>query len=285
MKQHEKSIRTTAEFSVILILGFIVFDVFSHMRPLLDRNMDIAGRILLAAILLILSLTARRNTRFRKYWPVLFAFFISILAISADYYLAPGRWLMSLLQMPLETPAGLALDKLDSSLVIIGLILLMTKISGENMSSLYLAKGSIKKSLLIGIIAFMTAVSGSVFVADLFGAKDLRPEKILPWIPWILIFVFGNALNEELLFRGLFLRKLEPFLGRFLSNLVMAVPFVLHHTGVTYTNDAILFLAYLLPLSLAWGYITQKTDSLWGSVLFHAGTDIPVVLVIFSKLS
>ena len=285
MKQHEKSIRTTAEFSVILILGFIVFDVFSHMRPLLDRNMDIAGRILLAAILLILSLTARRNTRFRKYWPVLFAFFISILAISADYYLAPGRWLMSLLQMPLETPAGLALDKLDSSLVIIGLILLMTKISGENMSSLYLAKGSIKKSLLIGIIAFMTAVSGSVFVADLFGAKDLRPEKILPWIPWIMIFVFGNALNEELLFRGLFLRKLEPFLGRFLSNLVMAVPFVLHHTGVTYTNDAILFLAYLLPLSLAWGYITQKTDSLWGSVLFHAGTDIPVVLVIFSGLA
>lgn len=277
--------RTTAEFSLILILGFIVFDVFSHMRPIFDRNTDLAGRILLTAGLLILSLAARRNTRFKKYWPVLFAFFVSILAISADYYLAPGRWLLAHLQIPLQTPAGLAFDKLDSSLVIIGLILLLTKISGENLSSLYLTKGSVKKSLLIGAVAFVIAVSGSVFVANLFGAQDLRTEKILPWIPWILIFIFGNALNEELLFRGLFLQKMEPLLGRFLSNLAVAVPFVLHHTGVTYTSDALLFLAYLLPLSLAWGYITQKTNSLWGAVLFHAGTDIPVVLVIFSKLS
>jgi len=44
-------------------------------------------------------------------------------------------------------------------------------------------------------------------------------------------------------------------------------------------------LAFLLPLSLAWGAITQKTDSLWGAVLFHAGMDIPVVLGIFSTLS
>ena len=280
----KKSIRTTTDFAIILILGFIVFDVFSHMRPIFDRNEDMAGRVLLAVVLLILSLTARQNIRFQKYWPILFAFFISVFAISVDYYLAPSRWLLSFLKMPLKTPVGLALDKLDSSLVIIGLILLLTKISGDNMQSLYLAKGSVKKSLMIGSIAFVIAVSGSVFVADLFGAQDLRTDWILPWIPWILVFIFGNALNEELLFRGLFLKKLEPVLGRFLSNLVVAIPFVLHHTGVTYTSDALLFLAYLLPLSLAWGYITQKTDSLWGSVLFHAGTDIPVVLVILSKL-
>jgi len=280
----KKSLRTAVAFFVIVALGFIIFDVFSHMRPLLDQNADRIGRIVLAAIFLIFALAARRSSRFRKYWLISFAFFISILAISADYYLAPSRWLLSLFRMPLQTPSGLALDKLDSSLVIIGLILLLTRISGEDLSSLYLAKGNVRKSLVIGIIAFLIAVSGSVFVADLFGAQDLRTERILPWIPWILIFIFGNAFNEELLFRGLFLKKLEPAVGRFLSNLAVAIPFVLHHTGVTYTNDALLFLAYLLPLSLAWGYITQKTDSLWGAVLFHAGTDIPVVLVLFSKL-
>jgi hypothetical protein len=99
-----------------------------------------------------------------------------------------------------------------------------------------------------------------------------------------LIFIAGNALNEELLFRGLFLEKVSNLSGRFLSNLAISIPFVLHHTGITYTNDALMFLAYLLPLSLAWGYITQDTDSLLGSVLFHAGTDIPVLLVIFSRL-
>jgi uncharacterized protein len=108
--------------------------------------------------------------------------------------------------------------------------------------------------------------------------------RILQWIPWILIFIAGNALNEELLFRGLFLRKIEPFIGKFHSNIVLAIPFVLHHTGVTYTNNALMFLAYLLPLALIWGWLIQKTDSLWASVLFHAGTDIPIALVIFSQL-
>jgi membrane protease YdiL (CAAX protease family) len=54
---------------------------------------------------------------------------------------------------------------------------------------------------------------------------------------------------------------------------------------VNYTADQYLFLAILFPLALAWGYIMQKTDSLWGSILFHAGMDIPIMLGIFSNLS
>ena len=74
-------------------------------------------------------------------------------------------------------------------------------------------------------------------------------------------------------------------LGVFASNLLMAIVFTLMHTGVEYTSDALLFLAILLPLALAWGSIMQKTDSLWGSVLFHAGTDIPVIIGILSAMA
>lgn len=280
----KKIFRAAPAFLVLLFLGMCVFVVFSHMRPVFSRNTDIIGRILAAAVLLGFSLWALRSKHFKMYWPVLFAFFISLLAISVDYYLPSSQWLLSFLRIPIQTPTGLALDKLDSSIIIIGSIILLTKISGEKLSSVYLDKGNIRKSLSIGIVAFVISVLGSVFVAGLFGAQNLGLARIIPWIPWILIFIFGNALNEELLFRGLFLKKMEPLVGRFVSNLVIAIPFVLHHTGVTYTNDALIFLAYLLPLSLVWGYITQKTDSLWGAVLFHAGTDIPVVLVIFSRL-
>lgn len=279
-----KRMHTAVVFTVLLILGLCVFVVFSHMRPILDSYADITGRLLTAAVLLVLSVPVRKSCHPEKYRQVIFAFFIALLAISIDYYLPSSRWLLSLLNIPIQTTAGIALDKLDSSIIIIGSVILLTKMSGENLSSIYLSKGNIKKSLLIGTAAFVIAASGSVFVAGMFGAQDLKPARIIPWIPWILIFILGNALNEELLFRGLFFQKTEPFVGRFLSNLVIAVPFVLHHTGVTYTNDALMFLAYLLPLSLAWGYITQKTGSLWGAVLFHAGTDISVVLVIFSKL-
>jgi len=89
---------------------------------------------------------------------------------------------------------------------------------------------------------------------------------------------------EEILFRGLFLRKLEPFFGRFLSNLLIAFVFTVLHRAASYTVDQMAFLAILFPLALAWGYVMQKTDSVWGSILFHAGMDIPIILGIFSNL-
>jgi membrane protease YdiL (CAAX protease family) len=62
----------------------------------------------------------------------------------------------------------------------------------------------------------------------------------------------------------------------------MIVPFVMLDL-VNYTADQYLFLAILFPLALAWGYIMQKTDRLWGSILFNAGMDIPIMLGIFSN--
>ena len=50
-------------------------------------------------------------------------------------------------------------------------------------------------------------------------------------------------------------------------------------------NDALMFLVYLIPLAYFWARITQKTDTVLGSVLFHAGTDVSVILVLLSQLS
>ena len=146
-------------------------------------------------------------------------------------------------------------------------------------------KGDLQKGFTIGMIAFFICATGSIPVSEMLsGGQDLQMTKVLPWVPWILIFVIGNAFNEELHFRGLFLKKFSPFIGRFFSNLVIAIPFALYHSGVSYCPSALMFLAILPPLALAWGFIMQKTDSLWCSVLFHAGTDIPVVPSIFSTL-
>lgn len=45
-----------------------------------------------------------------------------------------------------------------------------------------------------------------------------------------------------------------------------------------------IFLAVTFPLALALGYLMHKTDSAWGSILLHAGMDIPIMLGIFSEL-
>jgi membrane protease YdiL (CAAX protease family) len=277
--------RRAGMFLLFLLLGLLLFVVFNHIRPVLPESADPIGRIVITVSFLAAALWARGNPRFEKYWQILFAGFIAAFATAVDFYLPSIDWILQALRVPAESPAGIALDKLDSSLIIIASVILLTKASGADLGSLYLRRGNLKRGLFVGLTAFLVAAAGSIPVSEMaFGGKDLQLEKVLPWTPWILIFVFGNAFNEELLFRGLFLQKFDPFVGRFLSNLVIAVPFALHHTGVSYTPDVLMFLAILLPLALAWGYLTQRTDSLWGSVLFHAGTDIPIVLGIFSTL-
>lgn len=280
-----KPILRAGFFLLFLIFGCLIFVVFSHMRPLLPQKIDLIGRAVLILGLLVASLLARKSQRFIQYWQILFACFIASFATAVDFYLPSRDWLLNLLNLSINTPAGTTIDKLDSSIIIIVLVILLTKASGSKLSSLYLNRGNLKLGFAVGASTFLIFAASSIPVSRLFfEGRDLQITRILPWVPWILIFIIGNAFNEELLFRGLFLKKFNPFIGRFLSNLVIAVPFALHHAGVSYSPSTLMFLALLIPLALAWGFLMQKTDSIWGSVLFHAGTDIPVVLSLFSAL-
>jgi membrane protease YdiL (CAAX protease family) len=118
-----------------------------------------------------------------------------------------------------------------------------------------------------------------------FKGVNLSWGRILPWTPWVLIMALANASNEEIIFRGLFIGKMESFFGKFATNLVTSIPFILMHAFVNYTPDSFVFLTLqLLPLSLAWCWLMQKTNSIWGSILFHAAMDIPVFVGLFSTL-
>lgn len=264
--------------------GSLIILVFSPLRPVLDPVPDFLGRIGLSVLLLVVALLLRRNSRFEKYWQVMFGLFILAVAVSLDWILS--IYLLDYLQVDSSTPAGFALLKLNEFAVVWIVVPLLTRRSGSSLGSIYIQKGKLKLGLSIGLAAFCIAAAGSVPMATLlFQGTNLTLTRIAPWIPWLLLFVLANAAMEELLFRGLFLRKLEPFYGRFLSNFLIVFVFTLLHKGVTYSTNEYFFVAILVLLGLVWGAITQKTDSLWGAILFHAGTDIPVALGIFSNLT
>jgi uncharacterized protein len=155
---------------VVLILGLIIFVLFSHVRPILGKSADLTLRICFVSVLLLSALLASKSNRLKKYWEVLFAFFISASVISVDYYLPSSKWLLSMLNIPIQTPAGIAIDKLDSSIIIIGLIVLLTKISGNSLDSIYINRRNLRRGLSIGLIAFVIVASGSVFIANIYGA-------------------------------------------------------------------------------------------------------------------
>jgi len=200
---HRRQIQRLGPFLLFLLFGLLLFFVFSHFRPLLPRNVEVISRIAFILALLTTSLLVRRSKRFNKYWLVFFAFFTASLAQALDYYFS--GWSLSLLGLDIKTPAGIAMDKLESTFLIVASIILLTRLSGGNMASIYLRKGKFRFALIIGLIVFLAVAAISIPWAKWqYQTGDLSLGRVIPWIPWILIFVLANGLNEELLLRGLF---------------------------------------------------------------------------------
>ena len=231
----------------------------------------------LTAILLVAALLARRSESARNYWPVLYALFVAGMAVLLST-LFSGR-LLDLLPLASASPSWIAVAKLSESLWRVVPILLLMAIGGADLRSMYLAKGRLGPGLAIGLAGF-AGLAGLAFV-PLAGQGGI--PKLLSLSPWILMFVLANGFTEELLFRGLFLRRYEAFLGKGRSNLVAALVFTLVHVQVTYVSDLPAFLVTVFPLALIWGYVMQKTDSLWGSALFHAGADCLIIFGIYAS--
>ena len=271
-----------------LALGLLVFVIFSHYFPYFKRwsAADVLGRIITASLLLGAALAARRSTLFQRYWLILFAFFTAIFAISLDLYLSFSQWLLPALKVSENSPAGLAIDKLESSALGIAVILILNRLAGQPLNALYIRRGNLRLGLVVGLAAFAAMLAGLIPVTELFfNGQNLTWGRILPWLPWVLLMVLANAANEELLFRGQMIGKLQPFVGKFATNLITTMPFVVMHAGNNYMSDSFIFLVLqLLPLSLAWCWLMQKTNSIWGSLLFHAAMDIPIFVGIFSRL-
>lgn len=285
---HEQPTKVNFSEAIIvslLFLGFgsLVMLVFSPWRPMISNLLtDYLARIGLCIVLLVLVFICSRLPRLQKYKPLMTGLLILAVVVSIEFIM--GRYIQNNLGVSDATPKGWAWIKLNEGFIVICTVLVLNKAAGGSLGSLYIQKGKLKLGLLIGIGTFLLAAAGSFPMATLFKAQDLTVARVIPWIPWLLIYVLANAAMEELTFRGLFLQKLQPFTGKLLANFLVALVFTGLHATVNYSADNLIFVAVTFPLALLWGYIMQKTDSIWGSILFHAGMDIPIMLGIFSTL-
>ncbi len=266
-----------AFFGLFLACGFLVFGL-----PLIfPYEVQIVYRIVVLAVFLALTLWLREKTLARRYFFVSLAFFAAQLVVTLDYLLY-SNW--SFLGFGGSRMDQYVLAKVISTVLIVVPIIAVTKIACQKLSSIYLTRGRLKLGLLVGIALFFFFLATSIPVATfLYGGKDLSYGNLVLWGPWIFTFVLANGLREELLFRGLFLAKYQAFLGLGLSNFLQALVFVMPHFGESYSPVMTVFLAVTFFLGLAFGALIQKTNSLLGSILFHAGADLPVILGIFSN--
>jgi len=269
--------------AVVLFVGGCVAFLPYSLHPFIAAGVRLPLWGGIAVGLLAIALWARRSGRFRDYWWVLYALFVAAATNLADWFLSD--WLTTLLGIEARSPAGYAVATFESMLVVVVLTVALIRLAGGDLASLYLRRGKVRWWLPIGLAAMVFfAVTAIPAATGLFKGQALSPRGILPWLPWILLFVLSNGLREELWFRGLLLPRYTPHLGAATAIVTTSLIFALAHMAVNYTPTVLFFLGITFVLGLMFATLTHKTDSLWGAVLFHAGADIPVIIGILSGL-
>jgi membrane protease YdiL (CAAX protease family) len=266
-------------FLLFFIVESMVFAIIT-LSPYLPERILSGYHSGLTVVLLIATLFLRRSERGRPYWSVFYVFFIASVAILISGLFSDD--LMGLFKQTVTTPQGIAVAKFSESILRVIPILVLMPLMGFDWHSMYLKKGHVRIWLPIAIAALIIFPILAYFAVS--GGQAGVLDKLLPLWPWVLLFILSNGLMEELLFRGLFLQKYEPFLGKGLSNVLTAIVFAIMHTQVTYAAEMITFLMIVLVLSLIWGALTQKSDSLWGAVLFHAAGDCLIIFGAYANM-
>jgi len=279
-------------FVLYLIGGLAIFLYGANTFSIFPTNSNPLYEWGLTAFFLAMALFLRRSPSLRRFWPIAYALFVAGFANAVN--LSLGNWLGRMIPST-SLAQGYAIDKVSQAIPIVLAIILLTLLAGDDLGSIFLKKGNLKQGLLFGFISFgvfaviftVIAVlqSNAPTTGGLF-ASGVSLETLTTAMPWMLIFVFVNGFMEELWFRGISLGKLRPVLGVGLTVIVTALVFGISHTAGTYISPAerILFPAIVVGLGLVNGFMMLKTDSIWGSVLFHVGYDLLVIIPILVSI-
>jgi membrane protease YdiL (CAAX protease family) len=279
-------------FLLYLIGGLMIFLWGANTFSLFLTNRNLVYEWGLTALLLLLAVVMQRVPGLRIYWKIASALFIAAAANAIN--LSLGNFLEPILHIRGEDMRFFAIDKLSQAIPIVLTIILLTLWSGDDLGSLFLKKGNLRLGLKFGLISF--AIFAGIFTLivifqaqgpasqGLF-ASGINPDTIVSSIPWILMFCFVNSFMEELWFRGVSLGKLTVVMGKSASIIVTAMVFGVSHLAATYITPVqmLLFSVIVIGLGLVNAYMMLKTDSIWGSVFFHAGYDLLVIIPILAS--
>lgn len=277
--RHPGWVKKGGVFLLFFIAESLVFAIIT-LSPYLPQTALLGFHAGLTAVLLVIALFLRRSEKGKPYWPVCYVFFVAGAAVLTSGLVSNG--LLRLLGQTVTTPRGIATAKFSESILRVVPILVLMPAMGFDWRSMYLKAGKVRFWLPIAVAALVVFPALAYF--SLSSSQTGVLDKLLSLWPWILLFVLSNGFMEELLYRGIFLKRYEPFLGEGLSTILTAIVFALIHTQVTYAAQMVQFLVIVLVLSLIWGVLIQKTESLWGAVLFHAAGDCLIIFAAFASM-
>jgi len=109
----------------------------------------------------------------------------------------------------------------------------------------------------------------------------LQPSGLIPSLNTLnlilgSIIIMSTGLTEELVFRGIIQKNAENVIGKVWGLLFIAVLFTSEHIGW----NSVLELAFVFGVSILYGYIFQKTRSIFGVSLSHGLSNVVLFLIL-----
>lgn len=280
---HPNWLQRLGLFIVFLICEAAIFLFGSYYYDVFPTNKNLTYNLFVSAIFLAVALWFKYDRRWNKHWQIVFAFFIASVAYPFTALL--DNWIRAVLSwfaVTTGTSQGQAIEKVCEMLLKTAPILVLIKLSGASMDSIFLKRGNLKMGLGIGALVFFFLTPASfMFAAQRFTSLDTLTAAVV----WGLVFSFANGFMEELWLRGIFLKRFEPILGINASVWLTSIIFALMHGFAFYFDPIALFFYILntLALGLACGYLMVKSDNIWGATLIHAASDFFLFIAVLAN--
>ncbi len=276
--------RKSGLFVLLLVCAIAVFILGANHYTVFPTNRNLYYEGGTTAFFLAAAIVLRQTPRFHGYWQIAYAFFtaaavILITTLTVDMRDSLFRMMGILSKTNQETGAS----KVFEAFMTIGTILLLTRLAGMRLESLYVKRGNLKWGLLVGLGTLLNFMTSSLMF---FSAQYPSLEKLGSAILWGVVFALCNGFLEELWLRALFLRKLVPVLGVATSIVLTSLWFGLFHvSGLMYMQpEAVPFyMINTFTFAVAWGYLMHKTDSWIGAGLMHAASDFFLFIAMLSN--
>jgi membrane protease YdiL (CAAX protease family) len=261
---------------LFVLCGAVVFVLGSPYYSIFPTNGNKNYYIAITLFFLLVSILLKRNQSLSRYSPAVYSLFS---ASAALLFLSTG--ILNLQRSTMPPLQNLALDKFSQFLHVVPVIVLLTLLAKGNLKSIFIGIGKLKQGLAFGLISFVSfAVIALVMGVQSSGFFSSLKDAV----PLLLLFIFSNAIMEELWFRGIFLKNYESIMGRTAAITVTAIVFGASHVNATYEfpGGGFVFGLVVFVLGLIGAHAMSKYDSLIGPVLFHAGYDLLVIIPVLN---
>ncbi len=265
---------------MFLLSGLLVVSVGLTFAPLIPSNYRVLCQAAVIVFFLAVAQSCYRNTRLRPHWRLPLAYSVACCALVASGY--TGDWTLSLSGKAFETPEGLAALKIGEDATIVGIIIILALLTGDKPAELYLSKGRLQLGLSIGITSFLVLMIIGIALTLGQGVPHARVRELLPVFVMVAL---ADGFMEELLFRGLFLKRIGRLIGDNRGNAVTAAVFAFAHVQVQFVANVSAFLVVVFVLGMLWGWIMQRTESWLAPSLVHAGVDMLIMADFFRSYS